>query len=721
MKLPLSWLKDYVEWNVTPAEFVERMMWRGFETADILEEMPGVSGVVVGRINALEKHPNADKLQICSIDAGGEAPLCIVTGATNVFEGALVPVAMDGAKLVGGITIKPTNMRGVESAGMLCSGKELGLTEADYPGAEFNGIMILHEEHPLGQRIQDAVGMNDIIFDIELTPNRADCQSIIGICREAAAALGQKFREPVIRPVAGEGDASDYASVSVENTELCPRYSARVVTDLVIEPSPKWMQRRLRAVGMRPINNIVDITNYVLVEYGHPMHAFDLACVAQGHIIVRNARENETVITLDGKERAVTPEMLLIADPEKGVGIAGVMGGENSEITAATKATLFEAAAFKGSNIRATTRKLRHVTDAAARFIKGVEPVNAYLALARAIELVDDLHAGKVIGEPIDVCAADVSPRVIDVDYAHVNKILNTDITPEDMVKMLATINIPSEVCGDKLRVDVPHYRTDIESGIEADWDIAEEVGRIYGYDNIPPTLMRGNTFRGRIGDDLKDEDAMKDLLVAQGCCEMYNYNFTGPAALDALRIPEGDEKRLAVKLLNPFGEDQSLMRTTLLAGALDSLATSAARRGKRVSLRSGTSTLTTTRIFRKSASCLALPSAARARISSRLRAALKHCLHPSTCMNAARLCPAAENASSPGRRRSCLRTVNRSVSSARFTPRYKRHGGSLKRFTMRRSTWKSCARTKAENARMSPCRASRRFRATSRLWSMKL
>ena len=355
MKLPLSWLKDYVEWNVTPAEFVERMMWRGFETADILEEMPGVSGVVVGRINALEKHPNADKLQICSIDAGGEAPLCIVTGATNVFEGALVPVAMDGAKLVGGITIKPTNMRGVESAGMLCSGKELGLTEADYPGAEFNGIMILHEEHPLGQCIQDAVGMNDIIFDIELTPNRADCQSIIGICREAAAALGQKFREPVIRPVAGEGDASDYASVSVENTELCPRYSARVVTDLVIEPSPKWMQRRLRAVGMRPINNIVDITNYVLVEYGHPMHAFDLACVAQGHIIVRNARENETVVTLDGKERAVTPEMLLIADPEKGVGIAGVMGGENSEITAATKATLFEAAAFKGSNIRASS------------------------------------------------------------------------------------------------------------------------------------------------------------------------------------------------------------------------------------------------------------------------------------------------------------------------------------------------------------------------------
>ncbi len=573
MKLPLSWLKDYVEWNVTPEEFVERMMWRGFEVADILDEMPGVSGVVVGRITALEKHPNADKLQICTIDVGAAEPLTIVTGATNVFEGALVPVALDGAKLVGGIEIKPTKMRGVESYGMLCSGKELGLTEADYPGAEVYGIMILNGDLTLGESIEKAIGMDDIIFDIELTPNRADCQSIIGICREAAAALGQKFAEPVIRKVAGEGNSADYASVTVENTELCPRYSARVVTDLVIEPSPKWMQRRLKAVGMRPINNIVDITNYVLVEYGHPMHAFDLACVKDGHIVVRNAHEGEVVTTLDGKERPVTPDMLLIADPEKGVGIAGVMGGENSEITENTKATLFEAAAFKGSNIRATTRKLRHVTDAAARFIKGVEPVNAYLALERAIELVDELKAGKIIGEPIDVCAADVSPRVIDVDYAHVNKILNTAIAPEDMVKMLGTINISAEVIGDILRVDVPHFRTDIESGIEADWDIAEEVGRIYGYDNIPPTLMNGQTFRGRVGDDLRDEDAIKDLLVNEGCCEMYNYNFTGPAALDALRIPEGDEKRLAVKLLNPFGEDQSLMRTTLLAGVLDSVA----------------------------------------------------------------------------------------------------------------------------------------------------
>ena len=572
MKLPLSWLKDYVEWNVTPDEFVEKLMWRGFECAGYEGEMDGITNVVVGKIVALRKHEDSDHLQICTIDVGAEEPLCIVTGATNVFEGALVPVAMDGAHLAEGIVIKPTVMRGVKSYGMLCSGHELGLSEADYPGAEFNGIMILHGEHPLGQSIQEAVGMDDIVFDIELTPNRADCQSIIGMCREAAAALGQKFKEPTIRHIEGEGDIHDYASVTVENTELCPRYIARVVTDLNIEPSPAWMQKRLRAVGMRPINNIVDITNYVLVEYGHPMHAFDLACVKDGNIVVRNAYENEIVTTLDGKERAVTPDMLLIADPEKGVGIAGVMGGLNSEITADTKATLFEAAAFKGSSIRATTRKLHHVTDAAARFIKGVEAVNAMLAEERAIELVDELHAGKVIGGTIDVCNADISEHTVYTDIAHINRILHTEIAGEDMAKMLATINIDAKAAGDKLKVRIPHFRTDIEDGLEADWDIAEEVARIYGYYNIKPSLMYGDTFAGKLGADYVFEDKVKDEMAAQGCYEMYNYNFTGPAALDALLLDKDSEKRQCVKILNPFGEDQSLMRTTLIMGMLDSL-----------------------------------------------------------------------------------------------------------------------------------------------------
>ncbi|MBQ3816375.1 MAG: phenylalanine--tRNA ligase subunit beta, partial [Clostridia bacterium] len=369
MKLPLRWLKEYVDFNVTIDEFVEKLMWRGFEMGSVDPEMPGVSGVVVGKVLDIHRHENSDHLHVCQIDIGKEV-LQIVTGAQNVSKGDLVPVAVVGARLSGHEMTK-VNMRGVDSYGMLCSGGELGLTDADYPGSEFNGILILREDHPLGQTIQEAVGLDSVVFDIELTPNRPDCASIIGICREAAAALGQPFREPVIPPVEGTGNESDYASVTVKNAELCPRYTARVVTDIRIEPSPVWMQKKLRSVGLRPINNIVDITNYVMVEYGHPMHAFDLACVKDGHIIVRNAYENEIVTTLDEKQRAVDPEMLLIADPEKGVGIAGVMGGLNSEITENTKAVLFESAVFKSSNIRRTSRVLRHTTDAAAHFIKG--------------------------------------------------------------------------------------------------------------------------------------------------------------------------------------------------------------------------------------------------------------------------------------------------------------------------------------------------------------
>lgn len=577
MKLPLRWLKEYVDYNVTNEEFVEKMMWRGFEIASIDPELPGVSGVVVGKVLDIKKHENSDHLNICQVDVGKET-LQIVTGAQNVHAGDLVPVALVGAVL-DGKTMAPVNMRGVDSYGMLCSGTELGLADADYPGSEVHGILILQEEHPLGQDIATAVGLDSVVFDIELTPNRPDCASIIGICREAAAALGQAFLEPIIEPVAGEGDEAEYASVTVENAELCPRYCARVVTDIKIEPSPAWMQKKLRSVGLRPINNIVDITNLVMVEYGHPMHAFDLACVKDGHIIVRNAHEGEIVTTLDDKERAVDSEMLLIADPEKGVGIAGVMGGQNSEITENTKAVLFEAAVFKGSNIRRTARVLRHSTDAAARFIKGVEPVNAELALDRAIELVEDLGAGKVVGQTIDVCAVSTKEREVKIDVAHVNKLLALDLSAIDMAKMLRSIGIDSIPLINKLLVKVPHFRTDIESGIEADWDIAEEIARVYGYYNIAPTLMRGDTFRGGLGPEYRLEDLTKDTMVSEGAYEMYNYNFTGPAALDALRIPQNDELRQAVRILNPFGEDQSLMRTTLYMGMLDSAARNLNRR----------------------------------------------------------------------------------------------------------------------------------------------
>ena len=569
MLLPKKWLCEYVDFNCTDAEFVEKMMWRGFELADIRSELPGVEGVVVGKLLSVVDHENSDHLHICTVDVGRDEPLTIVTGADNVHGGELVPVALVGAKLDGHV-MEPVNMRGVMSYGMLCSGKELGLTDADYPGSEVHGILILNGDYRLGDTIQQALGLDDVIFEFELTPNRPDCASIIGMCREAAAALGQTMKEPTIREIAGTGSASDYASVTVENFELCPRYTARVIRDIKIEPSPAWMQRKLRATGFRPINNIVDITNYVLVEYGHPMHAFDLACINDGHIIVRNAHEGEVVTTLDQKERAVTPNTLLIADPNRGVGIAGVMGGLNSEITESTKTVLFESAVFKGSNIRKTTRELHHTTDAAARFIKGVEPTNALLALNRAVELVAELGAGTPIGDTIDVCEEKPVEKTISVSVAHINGLLALDLSAETMSDMLKTIGISSVPKGDTLDVTVPHFRTDIECGIEADWDIAEEIGRIYGYYRIAPTLMRGDTFRGGLSPAFRFEDQVKDVLVSLGGYEMYNYNFTGPAALNALNLPDDSILRKNVKILNPFGEDQSLMRTTLIPGMLE-------------------------------------------------------------------------------------------------------------------------------------------------------
>ena len=517
----------------------------------------------------MEKHPNADKLTVCQVDIGGKTAQ-ILTNAKNVFVGAVVPVAYAGAK-IGSQEFTVANIRGVESQGMFCSGEEFNLSEQEYPGAEADGILILRADTPVGIPIEKAIDREDVIFDFSVLPNRPDCNSIIGLAREAAAALGQKMKAPVIARVPGEGDVKDIMQVTVENGDLCPRYCGRAATNLKIGPSPAWMQRRLKQMGMRPISNIVDITNYVLMEYGHPTHAFDAACIREGHIIVRNAKEGEVVTTLDKKERVMDENMLLISDPQGGVGVAGVMGGLNSEITENTQTVFFESAVFKASNIRRTARKLRHVTDAAARFIKGVEPVNAELALERCIELVQELGAGSIIGGAIDVCHADLKDREIDVDVNHVNRILNTRLSAKEMAKLLSTIEAPAQDEGENLHVTIPHFRTDIESGIEADADIAEEVGRIYGFENIPAVLMEGETFRGSLAPKFRAEDLVKDTLVACGCLEMYNYNFTGPNALNALGFDAKDERNRAVKLLNPFGEDQSLMRTTLYMGMLDS------------------------------------------------------------------------------------------------------------------------------------------------------
>ena len=569
MKLPKAWLCEYVNFNCTDEEFIEKMMWRGFELDGLEKELSSVSGVLTGKILKMEPHPNADKLTVCQVDLGDKV-VQILTNAKNVFVGAVVPVAYVGAR-IGGESFSAAKIRGVDSFGMFCSGQEFNLSKEEYPGAEVDGILLLRPDTPVGIDIAKAIDREDVIFDFAVLPNRPDCNSVIGLAREAAAALGQTMKEPKIPHIPGKGSESDYASVTVENPALCPRYCGRVVTDISIGPSPAWMQRRLKEMGMRPINNIVDITNYVLLEYGHPMHAFDLACIHDGHIIVRNACAEEKVTTLDNKERQLDEDMLLIADPQGGVGIAGIMGGLNSEITESTRAVFFESAAFKASNIRRTAKKLRHITDAAARFIKGVEPVNAYLALERCLELVNALQAGQAVGETLDVCSADLADRSILVDTNHVNRILNTKLSDEKIGALLSTISIRSEKVKEGLKVTLPHYRTDIESGIEADADIAEEVGRIYGFENIPPVLMNGDTFLGSMERRFMDEDTVKDTLCACGCLEMYNYNFTGPAALKNLRFAPADKRNDAVRLLNPFGEDQSLMRTTLYMGMLDS------------------------------------------------------------------------------------------------------------------------------------------------------
>ena len=385
MRLPKTWLQEYVDFNVTDEEFIQRMMWRGFELESCEKELKAVSGVITGKILSMQKHPNADKLTVCQVDIGGKIAQ-ILTNAKNVFVGAVVPVAYAGAK-IGSQEFTVANIRGVESQGMFCSGEEFNLSEQEYPGAEADGILILRADTPVGIPIEKAIDREDVIFDFSVLPNRPDCNSIIGLAREAAAALGQKMKAPVIARVPGEGDVKDIMQVTVENGDLCPRYCGRAATNLKIGPSPAWMQRRLKQMGMRPISNIVDITNYVLMEYGHPTHAFDAACIREGHIIVRNAKEGEVVTTLDKKERVMDENMLLISDPQGGVGVAGVMGGLNSEITENTQTVFFESAVFKASNIRRTARKLRHVTDAAARFIKGVEPVNAELALERCRSL----------------------------------------------------------------------------------------------------------------------------------------------------------------------------------------------------------------------------------------------------------------------------------------------------------------------------------------------
>ncbi len=576
MKVPMSWLKEYVEIECSPEEYASALTMSGSKVEGIENVGEDIQNVVVGKIISIDRHPDADKLVVCQVDAG-DGQVQIVTGATNVNAGDYIPVALSGATLPGGFRIKKTKLRGVESNGMMCSIGELGLTKEDYPGAPEDGILILDGEYPVGKDAREILGLNENIVEFEITSNRPDCLSVLGLARETAVTFDQTFSEPdiVVREIGG--NAHDHATVEVLDQELCPRYAARIIKNVKIEPSPRWMQNKLRACGVRAINNIVDITNYVMLEYGQPMHAFDLNNLAGHKIIVRRAAEGETICTLDGQERALDSSMLVIADGQKPVAVAGVMGGENSEVTENTNTILFESANFLGSSVRLTAKKLGLRTESSARFEKGLDVQNVGKALNRACQLIAELGAGEVVSEMIDVAHSHKAPVRLSLRPKKLNAFLGTQISQALMIKILQ--NLAFEVDEKNMQVTVPSFRGDIEG--EA--DLAEEIARIYGYDNIEPTLLSGEATLGGKNDKQLVEDKIEDCLIAQGFSEIVTYSFTSPKIFDDLNIPEDSALRKAVTISNPLGEENSIMRTTTLSSMLEVLARNYNHRAKQV------------------------------------------------------------------------------------------------------------------------------------------
>lgn len=579
MNISRKWLREFVDITATDKEYDSVMTLAG-QKVETTERMDAeIKNVVVGKVLSMKKHENSDHMWVCMVDCGIGEPVQIVTGAQNVHEGDLVPVAQHNSYLPGGIHITKGKLRGVESCGMLCSYKELGLTEHDCPEAYADGIWILNNEGcKVGEDMNVVIGNDDSIVEFEITNNRPDCYSLIGLARETAAAFNvpMKHHEPVVKGGAA-GNLCDLLDVDVQADDLCPRYTARMVRNVKIAPSPKWMRQRLRSAGIRPINNIVDITNYVMVEYGQPMHAFDYRYVKGGKIVVRRAGADKTLTTLDGSVRVLQPDMLVIADETKPVGLAGVMGGENSEIVADTVDVVFESANFLGSSIRKTALALGMRTDASAKFEKDIDPMLTVPAVNRACELVELLGAGEVMDGMIDVLNYVPQPVTVKLEPERINALLGTNISEADMIEYLHREEVPV-VDG---MIQVPSWRPDLR--VMA--DIAEEVARYYGYNNIETTLMRGATTMGGYSDEQKLENAAGAAARALGYSEIITYSFVSPSSFDAIRIPADSPLRKTVKLVNPLGEDTSIMRTVILPSMLDILSRNFAFKNKGVKL----------------------------------------------------------------------------------------------------------------------------------------
>lgn len=569
----MRWLSDYIDVSdLSIKEFCSGLTISGSKVERWETEGEEISKVVVGKLLSVVPHENSDHLVVCQVDvgkAGNGEPIQIVTGASNVKAGDIVPVAMDGSTLPGGVKIKKGKLRGVESNGMLCSLGELGLTTHDFPYAIADGIFIMQQEEgcpqlELGMDIREAIGLNDTSVEFEITSNRPDCLSVIGLARETHATFDRPYTVKTPEYKGVEGDINSMLKVEIHNKELCPRYIAGVVKNVKIGPSPRWMRERLRASGVRPINNFVDITNYVMLEYGHPMHAFDIRYIKGNEINIRNAKQGETITTLDGVERTLTEKMLVIADAEKPVAVAGVMGGEYSGIMDDTVDVVFEAACFDGASVRTTAKALGMRTDASARFEKGIDAQNAYPALMRAFELVEMLGCGEVVNTIIDADYTDKTPKGVEFNPTWINNFLGTDIS-EDVMRS----------CLEKLDFKIENgmaYAPSVRIDIECKADIAEEVARIYGYNNIPKTIIRG-VAAAELTEKQKFERRIMNAMTALGAYEITTYSFISPKYFDKIRLPEDSKLRNTVVITNPLGEDTSVMRTTLLPSMCEVLA----------------------------------------------------------------------------------------------------------------------------------------------------
>lgn len=589
MNTTLSWIKAYVpELECTDQEYFDAMTLSGTKVEGYERLDKNLEKIVIGQIEKIERHPDADKLIVCQVNIGNEV-IQIVTGAPNVKEGDKVPVVLDGGKVAGGhdggplpedgISIKAGKLRGIPSNGMMCSIEELGSSRELYPEAPENGIYIFPEDAVVGADAVEALGLRDTVFEYEITSNRVDCYSVLGIAREAAATFRKPFIPPVVEVQENDEKASDYISVEVVDKDLCTRYCARVCKNIKIEPSPKWMQRRLAAAGIRPINNLVDITNYVMTEYGQPMHAFDLDTIAGNKIIVRRAKDGDEFQTLDGQMRKMDSEVLMICDAEKEIGIAGIMGGENSKITDDVKTVLFEAATFNGPNIRKSAKRIGLRTDASGIFEKGLDPVNAEAAINRACQLIEELGCGEVVGGMVDVCEPIKPLNKIKFEPERINRFLGTEISAEDMLATFKMLNLQYDEASNE--IIVPSFRQDLEGFA----DIAEEVARFYGYDKIPTTLPSGEATTGKLSFKMRIEAKARDIAEYCGFSQGMCYSFESPKVFDKLLLPEDSELRKAVVISNPLGEDYSIMRTTSLNGMLTSLATNYNRRNKDVKI----------------------------------------------------------------------------------------------------------------------------------------